>query len=117
MNPTGYAQAVEEFEVVAGTPGSWVRTRSTVVGLDVLSTSTPRFAFGGAPGHDPDPQPDAPLVMVYDAGGSVRDLLANHVAPGDIFTFAGDAGGRQPPARASNDQYALSSYSDTTLSP
>jgi hypothetical protein len=45
MNPTGYAQAVEEFNVVAAAPESWVRTRSKVAGLDVLSTSTPRFCL------------------------------------------------------------------------
>jgi RHS repeat-associated protein len=50
------------------------------------------FAYPDSAG-DPVPQPDAPLVMVYDAGGSVRDLLANHEAPSDLFTFAGDADG------------------------
>jgi RHS repeat-associated protein len=39
------------------------------------------------------PHINAPVATVYDAGGSVRDLLANHEAPSDLFTFAGDADG------------------------
>jgi RHS repeat-associated protein/fibro-slime domain-containing protein len=78
MNPTGYAQIVEELVPDGG--GGWQVARSSTIGLDVISTSAASGDRGLLHSYDSD----APMAMLYDAGGSVRALFSPEPGAGSF---------------------------------
>jgi RHS repeat-associated protein len=78
MNPTGYAQIVEELAPDGG--GGWQVARTSTIGLDVISTSAASGDRGLLHSYDSD----APMAMLYDAGGSVRALFSPEPGAGSF---------------------------------